>query len=270
VEGLNSRIAPMSLQALAPSTPPSAPRCFALVPCAGSGQRAGTPGPKQYEPLAGHAVVAHTLAALAAVPRLAATLVVLSPDDSAFETQAPAHTGPRAWTARCGGATRAASVAAGLPALLARGALPTDWVLVHDAARCLLQPEWVDRLLDACLADEVGGLLALPLADTLKAAGTDHGAGPGPRATATVSRADKWLAQTPQMFRIGVLQQALTAAALAGVEVTDEASAIEALGLAPRLVPGDYQNFKLTWPGDFALAARLLVSNSSTFPDFSA
>jgi len=148
--------------------------------------------------------------------------------------------------------------------------LPTDWVLVHDAARCLLQPEWVDRLLDACLADEVGGLLALPLADTLKAADTDHGAGAGPRATATVSRADKWLAQTPQMFRIGVLQQALTAAALAGVEVTDEASAIEALGLAPRLVPGDYQNFKLTWPGDFALAARLLVSNSSTFPDFSA
>jgi 2-C-methyl-D-erythritol 4-phosphate cytidylyltransferase len=119
---------------------------------------------------------------------------------------------------------------------------------VHDAARCLLQPPWVERLIDACLMDEVGGLLALPLADTLKAA-------QGDRVAATLDRADKWLAQTPQMFRLGLLQRAL---AQAGANVTDESSAVEALGLQPRLVPGEMENFKLTWPADFALAARLL------------
>jgi 2-C-methyl-D-erythritol 4-phosphate cytidylyltransferase len=220
-------------------------RCFALVPCAGSGQRAGTPGPKQYEALAGRSVVAHTLAALAAVPRLAGTLVVLAPDDTQFERHAPGYTG---WVARVGGATRAATVGQGLAVLRGRGADDGDWVLVHDAARCLLRPEWVDRLIDACIDDAVGGLLALPLADTLK-----HEE--GGRVAATVPRAGKWAAQTPQMFRLGALQSALL---LAGPGVTDEASAIEAQGGAPRLVVGDLENLKLTWPGDFALAARLL------------
>ncbi|MDO8419049.1 MAG: 2-C-methyl-D-erythritol 4-phosphate cytidylyltransferase [Rubrivivax sp.] len=224
------------------------PRCYALVPCAGIGARAGTGAPKQYALLAGRPVVAHALAALDAVPRLAATLVVLAPDDLVFERLVPRFEGPRAWVARCGGATRAATVAHGLVALRERGAGDADWVLVHDAARCLLRPEWVDRLIDACIADEVGGLLALPLADTLKAARDD-------RARATLDRGGKWLAQTPQMFRLGLLQRAL---AHAGAAVTDESSAVEALGLAPRLVPGEIENLKLTWPADFALAARLL------------
>jgi 2-C-methyl-D-erythritol 4-phosphate cytidylyltransferase len=224
----------------------NAARCFALVPCAGVGQRAGTEGPKQYTPLAGRSVVAHTLAALAAVPRLAGTLVVLAPDDTVFESQAPAYTG---WVARVGGATRAATVGQGLAVLRGRGADDADWVLVHDAARCLLQPAWVDRLIDACFDDACGGLLALPLADTLKQA-DDAG-----RVSATVPRAGKWVAQTPQMFRLGALQTALL---LAGPGVTDEASAIEAQGAAPKLVPGELENLKLTWPGDFALAARLL------------
>jgi 2-C-methyl-D-erythritol 4-phosphate cytidylyltransferase len=227
----------------------SPPRCFALVPCAGVGVRAGAGGPKQYASLRGQAVVAHTLAALAEVPRISATLVVLAPGDTAFESHAPGLVGERVWFARCGGATRADSVAAGLQALRERGVADTDWVLVHDAARCLLQPAWVDRLIDACLDHAVGGLLALPLADTLKQGGpTDHVAG-------TLDRSAKWLAQTPQMFRLGVLQRAL---AHAGAAVTDESSAVEALGLAPRLVPGDIENFKLTWPADFDLAARLL------------
>jgi 2-C-methyl-D-erythritol 4-phosphate cytidylyltransferase len=232
----------------------AAPRCFALVPCAGVGLRAGAGGPKQYARLAGQAVVAHTLAALAAVPRLAATLVVLAPEDTAFEQAVPVPPADAPWVARCGGATRAASVQAGLGALLARGAQPHDWVLVHDAARCLLRPAWVDRLLDACLPDAVGGLLALPLADTLK----EEVPGPPPphaRVAATVPRTGKWAAQTPQMFRIGVLQQALRSA---GDAVTDEASAIEHLGLQPLLVPGDLENLKVTWPADFALAERLL------------
>ena len=225
-----------------------APRCYALVPCAGVGARAGTGAPKQYALLGGRAVVAHTLAALAAVPRLAATLLVLAPDDAAFEASVPRFEGPRGWVARCGGATRAETVTRGLAELQRRGARDGDWVLVHDAARCLLRSEWVDRLIDACLADEVGGLLALPLADTLKASLGDRVAG-------TLERSHKWLAQTPQMFRLGLLQRAL---AQAGSAITDESGAVEALGLMPKLVPGEAENIKLTWPADFALAARLL------------
>lgn len=231
---------------------PAVPRCFALVPCAGVGLRAGAGGPKQYTPLAGRAVVAHTLAALAAVPQLAATLVVLAPDDTVFESHVPGFAG---WVTRNGGATRADSVAAGLQALHEHGADDGDWVLVHDAARCLLRPAWVERLIAACQHDAVGGLLALPLADTLKAAAP---AADGERAAATLDRSAKWLAQTPQMFRLGLLQRALQSARAAGVNITDESSAVEAQGLAPRLVPGDQENLKLTWPADFALAARLL------------
>ncbi len=243
------------MSALPHATEPAAaeplPRCFALVPCAGIGLRAGVGGPKQYAVLSGLPVVAHALAALAEVRRLTATLVVLAPDDTRFEDCVPAFAG---WLSRRGGATRAATVAGGLQELRDRGALDTDWVLVHDAARCLLRPAWVDRLIDVCLDDAVGGLLALPLADTLK----DEDAQRSGRAAKTVPRAGKWAAQTPQMFRLGLLQRALQAAAEAGADITDEASAIEHLGLEPRLVPGDMENLKVTWPADFDLARRLL------------
>ncbi|MDH4393498.1 MAG: 2-C-methyl-D-erythritol 4-phosphate cytidylyltransferase [Aquabacterium sp.] len=233
----------------------TSPRCYALVPCAGSGSRAGLPQPKQYASIAGRSVVAHTLAALDRVERLAATLVVLAPDDDQFQDAAPGFCGARAWVARCGGDTRAATVSSGLAELQRRGARPGDWVLVHDAARCLLRAIWVDRLIDACLDDAVGGLLALPVADTLKQAGLAGEV--GDRVAATIDRSAKWAAQTPQMFRLGALREAL---AVAGAAVTDEASAIEALGQAPRLVRGEFENFKLTFPGDFALAARLLAT----------
>jgi 2-C-methyl-D-erythritol 4-phosphate cytidylyltransferase len=228
--------------------PASSSRCFALVPCAGIGARAGGEGPKQYQRIAGRPVVAHTLAALAAVARIEATLVVLAPFVDAFERGVPDAAGPACWLARCGGATRAESVSNGLRTLAERGAQPNDWVLVHDAARCLVRPEWVDALIDACLGDGVGGLLALPLADTLKSE-------QGGRVQATISRQAKWLAQTPQMFRLGALRDAL---AHAGVAVTDEAGAMEAAGHAPKLVPGALENFKVTFPADFALAERLL------------
>lgn len=230
--------------------------CYALIPCAGVGARAGAAGPKQYQPLAGQVLVAHTLAALAAVPRLAATLVVLAPDDRVFETLVPSR--PGLWLARCGGATRAATVRAGLAALRERGAQDHDWVLVHDAARCLLQPAQVERLLDACLDDAVGGLLALPLADTLKQA-----TAAGDRVAGTVDRTGKWAAQTPQMFRLALLERALDAAS---PDATDEASAVEALGLSPRLVASSLDNFKITWPADFALAATLLESRMTPTP----
>lgn len=218
---------------------------YALVPCAGIGERAGAGGPKQYAAVAGKPMVQHTLDALARVPRLRQTLVVLSPQDDQFQQHV---TGTTAWVAKVGGSSRAMTVANGLAHLRERGAKADDWVLVHDAARCLVQPAWVDALIDACVSDAVGGLLALPLADTLKA----ETAG---RVSATVDRARKWAAQTPQMFRIGLLQQAL---AHAGDAVTDEASAIEALGHAPLLVPCSMENFKITWPADFTLAERLL------------
>jgi 2-C-methyl-D-erythritol 4-phosphate cytidylyltransferase len=230
------------------------PRYFALVPCAGVGERAGVAGPKQYHRVAGQALVAHTLTALAQVNRLSATLVVLSPDDHQFEQVVPDFAGERGWLAHCGGASRAETVSNGLQALLELGAQPHDWVLVHDAARCLLRPEWVDRLIDACQDDEVGGLLALPLADTIKQAHPADGTA-DTRVACTIDRSGKWAAQTPQMFRLGLLRPALLQA---GAAVTDEASAVETLGHAPKLVRGDYTNLKVTWPEDFALAERLV------------
>ena len=226
-------------------SPSTTARLYALVPCAGVGERSGATGPKQYADLAGKVLVMHTLDALAGVRRLAATMVVLSPDDLVFEQYAAGFKG---WVARCGGATRALTVANGLAELLVRGARSDDWVLVHDAARCLVRAEWIDALIDVCIDDAVGGLLALPVADTLKA---EHDG----RVAATVDRVSKWQAQTPQMFRIGPLREALAAA---GAAVTDEASAIEAMGLAPRLVAGALENFKVTYRADFELAARLL------------
>jgi 2-C-methyl-D-erythritol 4-phosphate cytidylyltransferase len=225
--------------------PASKARLFALVPCAGVGERAGAAGPKQYAPLAGQSLVAHTLTALCAVSRLSGTLVVLAPHDDAFEDHVPGFGG---WVSRTGGATRAQTVAAGLAALVAHGALPEDWVLAHDAARCLVRAEWIDALIDACLDADSGGLLALPVADTLKAE-------QGGRVGSTVDRRGLWQAQTPQMFRIGPLREAL---ARAGTNITDEASAMEAAGEVPLLVHGSLENFKVTYPADFDLAERLL------------
>lgn len=234
--------------------PSATPRCWALIPCAGTGSRAGAAGPKQYQVLAGKPMVMHTLAAFADVPRIDQSLLVVSPEDDFFQMSGGQN--ESFLIAACGGSTRATSVFNGLNALLAEGAVAHDWVLVHDAARCLVTPAQINQLLDACLTDEVGGLLALPLPDTLKAAQAG-------RVAATLPRADKWLAQTPQMFRIGSLLEALE---LAGDAVTDESSAIEAMGLAPKLVAGSAQNFKVTYPEDFELAQAVLVSRGSSAP----
>ncbi|MET1114823.1 MAG: 2-C-methyl-D-erythritol 4-phosphate cytidylyltransferase [Comamonas sp.] len=235
-------------------------RLWAFVPCAGVGARAVAEGarpdlPKQYQTVAGQPLVLHTLQALAGVTRLEGTLVGVAAGDDFFKQLAPAH--PQAWTvAPCGGPTRADTVLGGLARLTQLGAGESDWVLVHDAARCLLTPGMVDKLIDACLGDPVGGLLALPLPDTLKSACVEGGV---PRVAATLGRSDKWLAQTPQMFRLGSLRCALQAM---GAAATDEASAIEAQGLAPRLVAGSAQNFKVTYPEDFALAEAVLQARA--------
>ena len=248
-------------------------RLFALVPCAGSGSRSGAAGPKQYESLAGRALVLWTLEALARVTELDGTLVVLSPGDTQFAALAAegdAEAAAACWRANVGGATRAETVYAGLHDLLARGALPTDWVLVHDAARCLVHPDSIRRLIAECRDDAVGGLLALPVPDTLMRADAGaHAAGRDAHARvgATVPRERIWAAQTPQMFRLGTLRDALRAGfARPELQITDEASAIEAAGRSPRLVRGDFENIKVTWPEDFALAERLLLSRASHAP----
>lgn len=254
---------------------PEAPRFHALVPCAGTGSRAGTAQAKQYESVAGQPMVMHTLQALARVPQLASGWVIVSPNDGFAWPQDtwPAHFRREA----CGGASRAASVFNGLSAMLHSGVPAGDWVLVHDAARCLITPEAVSTLIEACRDDAVGGLLALPLPDTLKshtpnntssassascASCANSASRPNqtvPRVASTVPREDKWLAQTPQMFRLGALHAALAgAAAAAFAGITDESSAMERLGLSPRLVPGSAHNLKVTYPADFAFAEAVL------------
>ena len=249
-----------------PSTDSSSPvaRCFALVPCAGSGSRAGTLKPKQYELIAGQSMVMHTLAALGSVERLQQVLVVVSPSDSHVWPEAPEGQRARRPFQRiaCGGDTRAESVFNGLSYLLKEGehkpegVQANDWILVHDAARCLITELEINRLIDACIDDDVGGLLALPLPDTLKAAVNG-------RVSQTLPRQDKWLAQTPQMFRAGQLHAALKAKQAENFEgITDEASAMEMAGFAPKLVVGSPHNFKVTYPPDFALAEDLLGSRA--------
>ena len=225
-------------------------RHYALVPAAGGGSRMGADQPKQYLPLAGRPLIHHALVTLCAVPAIERVVVVLAPDDAhwarlAFES-------PKLSVLRCGGETRADSVANGLRAL--RGELSSeDWVLVHDAARPCLTVDHVEKLIREIGNDEAGGILAVPVADTLKRAG------PEARIAATVPREGLWQAQTPQMFRHGLLLKALESTR----GVTDEASAVEALGLKPKLVAADPGNLKVTYPFDLQLAGWILSNRSA-------
>lgn len=223
-------------------------RFHALIPAAGSGTRMGGERPKQYLDLNGRPVIAHTLAALAHEARIARLVVVLAPDDREWDRYDWSPWAGRLDVLRCGGATRADTVLNGLDAMAAWCAAD-DWVLVHDAARPCLPAAALARLLDLAGEDAVGGLLAVPVADTLKRADADG------RVAATVSRIGLWQAQTPQMFRHGPLRAALRQA---GGGMTDEASAIEQLGLRPRLVECDSRNLKITYPQDLRLASLIL------------
>jgi 2-C-methyl-D-erythritol 4-phosphate cytidylyltransferase len=217
----------------------------ALVPAAGSGVRMGHQLPKQYLPLAGQPLIFHALNTLCASLEIATVFVVLAPDDTLFHTCDWSRFGDKLQPLYCGGATRAESVSNGL---LASELEPDDWVLVHDAARPCLTQAHVSKLIAELRDDEVGGILAVPVADTLKRADE------GQRIARTEARAGLWQAQTPQMFRAGLLAQALQQCRT----VTDEASAVEALGLRPKLVLSDSTNFKVTYPQDLLLAELLL------------
>lgn len=223
---------------------------FALVPAAGGGTRMGGECPKQYLPLAGMPLVRHALQTLAGVPAISRVYVVLAPDDELWDGFDWRDLAARLTVLRCGGATRAESVTNGLRAMQASVA-DDDWVLVHDAARCCLTRAHVERLIADIGDDSVGGLLAVPVADTLKRASEAR------RVAATVVRDGMWQAQTPQMFRHGMLLGALRAAP---PSVTDEAGAVEALGLQPKLVAADATNFKVTYPLDLQLAGWILAN----------
>ncbi len=201
--------------------------------------------PKQYLPLAGQPMIYHALNVLCSSPQITAVFVVLAPDDKWFNQYDWSAFGDRLQPLFCGGATRAESVANGL--LVSELELD-DWVLVHDAARPCLTQAHVARLIGELSNDPVGGILAVPVADTLKRA--DHTT----RIIRTESREQLWQAQTPQMFRAGLLAHALRNC----LHVTDDASAIEALGLQPRLVMGEPANLKVTYTQDLLLAELLL------------
>jgi 2-C-methyl-D-erythritol 4-phosphate cytidylyltransferase len=227
-------------------------RFYALIPAAGSGSRMGGNIEKQYMPHNSVPMIAHAMMVLAREPRLSKIFVVLSPTDKRWNNYEWQGWEERIEVLRCGGATRAETVLNGLEAI-SRICAADDWVLVHDAARPCLPDELLDKLLDEVSDDAVGGLLAVPVADTLKRAAANSES--GARAEATVPRAGLWQAQTPQMFRHGKLVEALRAA---GSDMTDEASAIEQLGLQPRLVESDSRNLKVTWPQDMELAGLIL------------
>lgn len=222
-------------------------RCFAIVPAAGSGSRMKSGQPKQYLPLLGQPLIRHTLAALCAAPVIDRVYVVLSVGDQEWDKHDWRPFGDRLVPLFCGGASRADSVLNGLRAI-ADDTSESDWILVHDAARPCLAPWHIETLVRELGHDEVGGILAVPVADTLKREDSTH------RVAATVPREGLWQAQTPQMFRYVMLKRALESAR----DVTDEASAIEAMGLRPRLVRGDPTNLKVTFPLDLHLAEWIL------------
>jgi 2-C-methyl-D-erythritol 4-phosphate cytidylyltransferase len=222
---------------------------FGLVPAAGSGARMGQALPKQYLSVGARPLLWYAIRPLCAHRSIRRTFVVLHPEDRLFGRNDWSEFGDALVPLFCGGATRADSVTRGLERMSAE-VQADDWVLVHDAARPCLTRELIDRLMTDLAQDEIGGLLAIPLTDTLK---RDDGAR---RVLRTEPRDQLWQAQTPQMFRFAPLLSALQAADPG--RTSDEASAMELLGHRPRLVMGSAANLKVTHPQDLAAAELIL------------
>ncbi len=227
--------------------PRQAPQYVALIPAAGVGARMAADGPKQYLQIGGKPMLRHTIDAFLSSPLITDVYVVVSAADAQIDAVAPAQTGVT--VLRCGGASRLESVQNALRQL-GEVLAPQDWVLVHDAARPGLNAALIDKLITTTGGHAVGGLLALPVVDTVKRAGS---------AVSTLPRDGLWLAQTPQMFRYRLLCDALAAATDASV-ITDDASAVEAMGLSPMLVEGHPRNLKVTLPADIRIAEMYLAA----------
>ena len=227
------------------------PKYVALIPAAGVGARMAAGSPKQYLPINGKPMLRHTLEAFLSSPLIAHTYVVVSADDAYIDAILPEQ---GVTVLRCGGATRMESIRNGLHQL-STTLTEHDWVLVHDAARPGLNAELIARLIQETGEHPVGGLLALPVVDTVKRSVADE--------VSTVPRDSLWLAQTPQMFRHRLLLRALEAATDPNA-ITDDASAVEALGLAPKLVEGHPCNLKVTLPADIRIAEMYLAASQPT------
>jgi len=225
--------------------------CVALIPAAGSGSRIAGAQPKQYAALAGRPMLWHAVAAVCRPP-VETVFVVLAPGDTAFKSCDWSAFAGRLEPLYCGGETRRDSVYNGLVAAMA-AVNADDWVLVHDAARPCLPAADLERLVAECRDDQIGGILALPIAETVKRADKDEGG--VQRVAGSEDRSQLWLAQTPQMFRAALLAEALRRAK---APVTDEAGAIEQMGLKPRLVLGSRENLKVTYAEDLAIAEAIL------------
>ena len=223
-----------------------APRYFALIPAAGVGARMAAQGPKQYMLIGGKPMLHHTLDAFLSSALVAHTYVVVSPDDHQVDAIVPAS---GVTVLRCGGDSRLQSVQNALRQL-GEVIADHDWVMVHDAARPGLDAALIEKLITTIGDDAIGGLLALPVVDTVKRAGAS---------VVTIARDGLWLAQTPQMFRYRLLRDALAAASDASV-ITDDASAVEAMGLSPKLVEGHPRNLKVTLPADIRIAEMYLAA----------
>jgi 2-C-methyl-D-erythritol 4-phosphate cytidylyltransferase len=245
---------------------PSLKKCHAVLPTAGTGSRIGGQLPKQFQELAGQPMVAYALEAFLQAPHVSSIWVGVS---SAFidnpvlqalinlgTASKPIHFLPT------GGPTRQETVRNTLTALLKHGINESDWVLVHDAARPGITPALIEKLILSVEHSEIGGLLAMPLADTLKQADLDSKiAGNTPHVERTIPREHLWQAQTPQMFKLGKLHNALEDSIRLEADVTDEASAIELAGGRPLLIEGAARNMKVTHPADWELM-QVLLTNS--------
>ena len=222
-------------------------RFHVIIPAAGSGSRMGADAPKQYLSLNGKSLIQHVIKVFDLATKIDSINIILSESDAHWRSTY-LNLSNKTQVHYCGGDTRAATVLNGLNAIQVQ-VEADDWILVHDAARPGLSNLLLNQLLGALVNDEVGGLLAMPLADTLKRADSEQ------RVSATVPRTDLWQAQTPQMFKYATLKKALTE--FVGTP-TDEAEAIEALGLKPKLVTGELRNLKVTYPQDLAVLSALL------------
>jgi len=226
-----------------------------VVPAAGAGRRMASATPKQYLEIGAKTVIEHTLDALLACKRIRSIVVVVSADDDTWPGIAARYSSQSIETVT-GGEERCHSVRNAL-VHIAQTANENDWVLVHDAARPCLRPADIDSLIDALADDMTGGLLGVPVADTMKQVSA-HG-----QVEQTVSREGLWHALTPQMFRLGPLRAALDQALSSGLMVTDEAAAMELAGHRPRMVQGHRDNIKITMPADLALAEFYLQARTS-------
>lgn len=229
------------------------PQYHVLIPCAGNGSRMQAVAPKQYLSLNGKPILRHAIDTFETMPIVSKIFVVIAAEDTYWSDKhlQGCH---KTQVLACGGDSRAASVYQGLQSMMAQ-VDGDDWILVHDAARPGVDAQMVQRLIDAMQPTDIGGLLALPLADTLKRADVSQ------HVSATIPREALWQAQTPQMFKVGMLQQALMSSL--DRKPTDEAQAMEWAGHSPKLVLGDLKNLKITYPHDIAVVSALMQASQS-------